>query len=376
MERSSGDPNRTGPLRGVRVVELAGLGPGPFAAMLLGDLGAEVVRIDRPGTPAAQPADIVQRSRSAVVQIDLKSQEGRDQVLRLCARADALIEGYRPGVMERLGIGPDVVLAVNPKLVYGRMTGWGQYGPLAQTAGHDINYIALPGALAAIGPPGQPPLPPLNLVGDYGGGALYLVVGLLAALLEARQSGEGQVVDAAMVDGASSLMSLFFSQMARGSWTTQRGDNLLDGGAPFYATYACSDGKHVAVGALEGQFYALLREKLALTDPVFDRQNDRAAWPAMRDKLAQVFATRPRDAWAELFEGSNACVSPVLTIIESAGHPHLAARSTVVRREGVLQPGVAPRFSRTQSGIQSSPVMPAMNVDALIEQWNAFPAHS
>ena len=361
---------RTGPLRGVRIVEFAGIGPVPFAAMLLADMGAEVVRIDRSGAAPSDPREIINRSRSAVVQLDLKNLTHRQQALQLAARADALIEGFRPGVMERLGLGPDAMLGANPRLVYGRMTGWGQAGPLAHTAGHDINYIALPGALAAMGTPGTPPAPPLNLVGDYGGGSLYLVVGLLAGILEARQSGQGQVVDAAMCDGVASLMSLFYSLSALGSWTERRADNLLDGGAPFYATYACSDGKFVSLGPIEPQFYAVLRQKLDLADPVFDRQNDKAAWPEQHAKLAKVLATRTRDEWAALCDGSDACVAPVLTLAEAPQHPHLAARATFTRREGVVQPAPAPRFSRTPSAIQGSPALAACSVDDLLARWH------
>ena len=360
-----------GPLNGVRILEFASIGPGPFAGMLLGDMGAEVVRIDRPGTPVSAPAEIVNRSRSAAVQLDLKADSGREQALQLATHADAIIEGFRPGVMERLGLGPDAMQSVNPRLVYGRMTGWGQTGPLAHAAGHDINYISLSGALASMGVPGQPPAPPLNLVGDYGGGSLYLVVGLLASILEARQSGHGQVVDVAMVDGVASLMSQFFALSALGRWTEQRQDNLLDGGAPFYGCYACSDGKHVSVGPIEPQFYALMREKLQLHDPLFDRQNDKAAWPQMRAKLAQVLATRTRDEWAALFDGTDACVAPILSLAEAPTHPHLAARQTFVTRDGVVQPAPAPRFSRTPAAIQGSAAIEPSSVAEQLSRWSA-----
>ena len=367
MEPSS---PRTGPLRGVRVLEFAGIGPGPFAAMLLADMGAEVVRIERPGTPVSDAGEIVNRSRSAVVQLDLKQPADREHALRLAAHADAIIEGFRPGVMEKLGLGPEAMLEASPRLVYGRMTGWGQAGPLAHAAGHDINYISLPGALGAMGLPSQAPAPPLNLVGDYGGGSLYLVMGLLAGILEARDSGQGQVVDAAMVDGTASLMAQFFALKALGRWTEHRQDNLLDGGAPFYGSYACSDGRFVSVGPIEPQFFALFREKLQLTDPVFDRQDDKAAWPEMRTKLAAVLAARTRDEWAALFEGTDACVAPILSMTEAPHHRHLAARGTFVERDGVVQPAPAPRFSRTGSTIQASPALAATNVDALIERWS------
>ncbi|MEO9228434.1 MAG: CaiB/BaiF CoA-transferase family protein [Devosia sp.] len=359
----------SGPLKGVRIVEFTGIGPGPFAAMLLADMGAEVVRVDRRGATAIDVCDLVSRSRSAVVHLDLKQPEDRDQALQLLAHADALIEGFRPGVMERLGLGPDAVLAANPRIVYGRMTGWGQSGPLSHAAGHDINYISLPGALAAMGQPGQPPMPPLNLVGDYGGGSLYLCMGLLAALLEARGSGQGQVVDAAMCDGVASLMTQFVAMAATGKWTDKRQDNLLDGGAPFYGTYACSDGKYISVGPIEPQFYALLRDKLALTDPIFDRQNDKAMWPEIREKLAAVLTQRTQAHWCELLEGTDACVAPILTMAEAASHPHLAARQTFVTHNGIVQPAPAPRFTRTPSAIQGAPLQSAVSVAALVAQW-------
>ena len=287
----------------------------------------------------------------------------------MAAHADALIEGFRPGVMERLGLGPDAVLAVSRKLVYGRMTGWGQTGPLARAAGHDINYISLAGALGIMGEEGRPPAPPLNLVGDYGGGSLYLVIGLLAAILEARTSAKGQVVDAAMVDGTASLMSQFYALSALGRWTDRRSDNLLDGGAPFYKTYTCSDGRFISVGPIEPQFYALMRKKLELTDDVFDRQNDKAAWPELRNRLARTFATRTRDEWAALFEGTDACVAPVLTLAEAPEHPHLVARNIFASRDGVVQPAPAPRFSRTPSAIQSSPSLEPTGPNELLDQW-------
>ncbi len=361
----------SGPLRGLRVIEFAGIGPGPFAAMLLADMGADVVRIERPGTAPADPRDLVGRSRSAAVRLDLKNPAHRDEALQLLARVDALIEGFRPGVMERLGLGPDEVLAVNPRVVFGRMTGWGQHGPLSLAAGHDINYISLPGALAAMGEPAAPPPPPLNLVGDYGGGSLYLVMGMLAALLEVRQSGQGQVVDAAMCDGVASLMTQFYALSAMGQWTQRRNDNLLDGGAPFYGAYACGDGKYVSVGPIEPHFYALLREKLGLADPVFDHQNDKQAWPLMREKLAQVLATRTRDEWCALLEGTDACIAPILTLAEAPAHPHLAARETFVTHEGIVQPAPAPRFSRTPSAIQSPASVPVSPASAVLAWWTS-----
>lgn len=327
-------------LRGLRVVEFAGIGPGPFAAMLLADMGADVVRIERPGA-AARLADPGLRGRR-IVTLDLKAAAGA--ALDLLAHADVLIEGFRPGVMERLGLGPAAVAARNPRLVYGRMTGWGQSGPLAARAGHDITYLALTGALHAIGP-AERPVPPLNLVGDYGGGALYLVVGLLAGVLSARVSGAGQVVDAAMTDGVSSLLAPFHAMLAAGNWRDRRAANWLDGGAHFYTVYACADGRHVAVGAIEPQFYAELLRLLDIDDPAFAAQMDPQAWPGLRAKLAAVFATRPRDHWAALFRDSDACVAPVLSLTEAQAEAHLAARGTFL--DG--QPAPAPRFSATPS---------------------------
>ena len=358
-----------GPLAGTRIVEFAGIGPGPFACMLLGDMGAEIVRIERPGTPVADARDYVGRSRSSVVQLDLKDAEGRAQALQLVAAADALVEGFRPGVMERLGLGPDQALKANPRLVYGRMTGWGQDGPLALAAGHDINYVSLTGALAAMGQEGDPPPPPLNLVGDYGGGALYLVVGLLAGILNARRTGAGQVVDVAMCDGAASLMTHFFALHSQGRWTARREDNLLDGGAPFYRTYRCADGRFVAVGPIEAQFFAVLRDRLGHEDALFDRQNEKAAWPAMRARLVEIFATRTRDEWVAVFAGSDGCVTPVLGLAEAPRHPHLEARRTFSGEAGGTQPSPAPRFSRTPSSIQSSPALSPTDPQSVLWRW-------
>jgi alpha-methylacyl-CoA racemase len=356
-----------GPLVGVRVVEFAGIGPGPFAAMLMSDMGADVVRIDRPGA-AVDARDLALRGRR-LVPLDLKHAASRNAALSLVERADVVIEGFRPGVMERLGLGPDVALRRNPRVVYGRITGWGQSGPLAHTAGHDINYISLPGALAAIGTRNGPPVPPLNLVGDYGGGSLYLVVGVLAALLEARRSGCGQVVDAAMCDGTASLMTQFMSLTAMGQWREQPASNFLDGGAHYYRAYECADGKHVSIGALEPQFYALLREKAGLTDAAFDAQLDPAGWPDLSKRLEAVMRTRTRDEWCAVFDGSDACVAPVLGLSEAPLHPHLAARQTFVTHAGQLQPAPAPRFSRTPSAIQGPPGEPAEDVAALLQRW-------
>jgi alpha-methylacyl-CoA racemase len=342
----------SGPLAGLRIVEFAGIGPGPFAAMLLADMGADVVRIDRPGAAARDRRDVTGRGRRSVA-LDLKQQDGAETALRLLDAADALIEGFRPGVMERLGLGPDAVLTRNQRLVYGRMTGWGQSGPLAQAAGHDINYIALAGALGAIGPE-EKPVPPLNLVGDYGGGALYLAVGMLAALIEVQNSGRGQVVDCAMCDGAASLLSIFFTLLARGQWEGRRASNLLDGGAPFYGTYECADGGFIAVGALEPQFYETLCRLAGLDGPEFRERSDRKRWPELRQKMQAVFKTRTRVQWCEILEGSDACFAPVLGLREASTHPHMAHRKSFVEAEGVLQPAPAPRFSRTPSAIQAT----------------------
>jgi alpha-methylacyl-CoA racemase len=345
-----------GPLSHLTVIELAGIGPGPFACMLLADMGARVIRIDRPPTPRKGGLDdlmrndgVVDRGRQSLA-LDMKNPRAIEAVLSLVEKADILIEGFRPGVAEKLGLGPARCHARNPKLVYGRMTGWGQTGPLAQAAGHDINYVALSGALHAIGPAAQP-LPPLNLVGDYGGGGMLLALGVLAAQSQAARSGVGQVVDAAMTDGAALLMAAQYGLMAKGFWHDARERNFLDGAAHFYGTYECSDGKHVAVGAIEPQFYRQLLERCGIDDPHFQRQWDEGEWPALRAKLAQLFRTRTRAQWCELLEGSDACFAPVLSMNEAAGHPHNAARGTFVRDGGVLQPAPAPRFDRTPSAL-------------------------
>lgn len=363
-----------GPLAGLKVVEFAGIGPGPFAAMLFADMGAEVVRIERRGVSRrplsllnAGPFDVLNRGRRAVA-VDLKRPAGVQVALRLVAAADALIEGFRPGVMERLGLGPDTCIACNSRLVYGRMTGWGQSGPLAHAAGHDINYIALSGALHAIGTPEQP-LPPLNLVGDFGGGALLLAWGMLAALWEARSSGQGQVVDAAMTDGAALLMAMMYGVKAGGLWSNERGANLLDGGAPFYGTYACADGKYLAVGPIEPQFYRLFLEKAGIIDPELVNQYDLTAWSYQREKLAAILRTRTRDEWCALLEGSDACVTPVLDLEEAPQHPHNRARRTFVVVGDVLQPAPAPRLSRTPGEIRNPPPQTGQDTQAVLCEW-------
>ena len=341
-----------GPLSHLRFVEFAGIGPGPFCGMLLSDLGADVVRIDRAGAGGGgHAADVTGRGRRSVA-LDLKSEEGVETALRLIEKADGLIEGFRPGVMERLGLGPDVALARNPKLVYGRMTGWGQTGPLSHAAGHDLNYIALTGALGAMGRDGERPYPPLNLIGDYGGGALYLAFGLCAAILSARETGEGQVIDCAMTDGAASLASMFYGMRASGIWTDNREDNLLDGGAHFYDTYECADGLYVSIGSIEPQFYAILLEKAGLDDPAFAAQMDRSKWPDLKAKIMEVIKTKTRDEWCEIMEGTDICFAPVLSLAEAPSHAHNQARETFVEFEGVVQPAPAPRFSKTPGAIQ------------------------
>ncbi len=347
---SSPSATRTGPLAGLRIVEFAGIGPGPFAAMLLADMGAEVVRLDRPGGGDPYAPAVSSRGRT-MVHANLKDPADVARTLDLLEGADALIEGFRPGVMERLGLGPDIVLARNPRLVYGRMTGWGQTGPLAHAAGHDINYIAITGALGAIGPAAHP-VPPLNLVGDYGGGSLYLVAGLLAALLSAGRTGQGQVVDCAICDGAASLMAMFYALAARGRWSDERESNLLDGGMPYYRTFRCADGAHVALGSLEPQFYARFRDLAGLAgDPDLDARDVAEMRPALHAKLEALFLTRPRDEWCRLLEGTDACFAGVMTLAEAPDHPHLVARGTFATVDGTVQPAPAPRFSHTPSAI-------------------------
>lgn len=360
-----------GPLAGLRVVEFAGLGPGPFACMLLSDMGADVVTVDRAGKALGDRSNIVGRGR-IVVQADLKDPVSRAEILDLLECADVLVEGFRPGVMERLGLGPDVVAKLNPRLVYGRMTGWGQEGPQAQMAGHDINYIALSGALHAIGPAGGPPVPPLNLIGDYGGGSLYLIVGILAAIYEAQRSGLGQVVDAAISDGAISLMTHFVGRAQKGMFQERRGSNLLDGGAPYYSVYETADGRHISVGALEPQFFAELCERLDLDPTLRNSQHDKSRWPVLRAELSMIFRGRTRDEWATLFKGSDACVTPVLALSEASAHVQNTTRQAFVDVEGVRHPAPAPRFSRTPSAIQGSAPARPTRVEEVAARWHGM----
>jgi alpha-methylacyl-CoA racemase len=361
-----------GPLSGIRIIEIAGIGPGPFAAMMLADMGADVLRIDRAGDRRERTGpsfDLLTRGRKSVG-IDLKHPEGKKAVLRLIERADALLEGFRPGVMERLQLGPEQCLAKNPKLVYGRMTGFGQTGPLAQTAGHDIDYIALSGALHAIGRAGDAPLPPLNLVGDFGGGGMLLAFGVVCGLLEAKNSGKGQVIDAAMCDGSSLLMMMFHGFAAAGFHDpNRRGQNLLDTGAHFYEVYETADHKHLAVGAIEPQFYAELLKRLELDPSTLPRQMDRASWPALKHRLQHTIKKRTQAEWLRIFEGSDACVAPVLSIHEAPEHPHNVARSAFVDIAGIKQPAPAPRFSRTAPQTPAPPSHPAADTDAGLSAW-------
>lgn len=358
-----------GPLKGIRVLEMAGIGPGPFCAMMLSDMGAEVIRIDRLSQKGGgHRANVLNRGRRSIA-LDLKNPAAVETVLRLIEQADILIEGFRPGVMERLGLGPELCLQKNPKLVFGRMTGWGQTGPLSQAAGHDINYISIAGALGAMGYDDRPPAPPLNLVGDFGGGAMYLLTGVLAALLERNNSGKGQIIDAAMTDGTASLLSPFFGLMAMNMWTTDREANKLDGGAHYYGSYECSDGKYISIGSIEPQFYALLLEKCEIEDEEFQAQQDQAHWPALREKLSLLFKTKSRDQWCDIMEGSDVCFAPILDLGEAPSHPHNKARDTYINYEGVTQPAPAPRFSRTQSEIQSPAAMVGEHSDAILKDW-------
>ena len=361
-----------GPLQGLRVVELAGIGPGPHAAMILGDLGADVVRIERPGQAGGVPKggrpDAMLRNRRSVA-ANLKTDEGRHLVLRLIAKADVLIEGYRPGVTERLGLGPEDCAKVNERLIYGRMTGWGQTGPRSQQAGHDINYISLNGLLHSIGRAGERPIPPLNLTGDFGGGSMFLIVGILAALWERQTSGKGQVVDAAMIDGSSVLMQMMWGMRAGGTWSDERGVNMLDGGAPYYDTYTCADGRYVAVGSIEPQFYAEMLKGVGLDAAELPDQNDVSRWPELRARLAEVFASADRDHWAKVFADSDACVTPVLAFGEVETEPHVTERDTFYRDDDALLPSPAPRFSRSVPSTPLPPGQARADAEAVLRDW-------
>lgn len=358
-----------GPLKGVKIVEIAGIGPGPFCAMMLADMGADIIRVDRKTSGMSLGRlDMLNRGRRSVA-VNLKDPEGVELVLKLVEKADALLEGFRPGVTEKLGIGPDDCLKRNPKLVYGRMTGWGQEGPMAQAAGHDINYIALTGALHAIGNRSQKPVPPLNLVGDFGGGGMLLAYGIVCGLLEAKTSGKGQVVDAAMVDGASILMTMMYGFKAAGMWQDERGVNLLDTGAHFYDTYETSDGKWISIGSIEPQFYALLVQKAGLTDPGFNNQMDQSKWPELKDKIAEIFKAKTRDEWCEIMEGTDVCFAPVLSLEEAPNHPHIKARNTFVEIDGKMNPAPAPRFSRTEPEIQGPPPIAGEHNEEALSDW-------
>jgi alpha-methylacyl-CoA racemase len=362
-----------GPLTGFRIIELAGIGPGPMCAMLLSDMGADIIRIDRTadaglGIATENKYALLNRGRRSIA-LDLKKPEAIEALLKMVEKADGLIEGFRPGVTERLGIGPDVCLKRNPRLVYGRMTGWGQDGPMAHAAGHDINYIALSGALHSIGRRGEAPVPPLNLVGDFGGGALYLALGVVAGILETQKSGKGQVVDAAMVDGAASLMTAIYGIHGSGRWTDNRGDNILDTGAHYYDVYETKDGKYVSIGSIETKFYDELLELSGLKREELAKQNDRDAWPAMKQKVAAVFKTKTRDEWCKIMEGSDVCFAPVLSMTEAPKHPHNKHRGTFIEDDGVVQPGPAPRFSRTPSKIQRPPAKPGEHSEEALRDW-------
>ncbi|HKV53658.1 MAG TPA: CaiB/BaiF CoA-transferase family protein [Candidatus Binataceae bacterium] len=367
-----------GVLSGFRVIELAGIGPAPMCAMLLSDMGADVVRIDRLadaglGIQVETKFSLLNRGRRSIA-LDLKRPEATETILRMVEKADALIEGFRPGVMERLGIGPDLCLTRNPRLVYGRMTGWGQEGPLAQAAGHDINYIALSGALHSIGRRGEAPVPPLNLVGDFGGGALYLALGVVAGILEAQKSGKGQVVDVAMVDGVASLMTAIYGMHGAGIWTNERGANMLDTGAHYYDVYETKDGKHISIGSIETKFYQELLERSGLKNEELPRQNDRQSWPKMKERIKALFLTKTRDEWCKVMEGTDICFAPVLSMEEAPEHPHNRLRATFVKQGGVTQPAPAPRFSRTPSAIQGPPAVPGEHTEEALGDWGFSPA--
>ena len=355
-----------GPLKGLKIIEMAGIGPGPFCGMVLADLGAEIIRVDRAsaiGTGSKQ--DAANRGKKSIA-VDLKSEEGVEVVLKLVETADAIFEGFRPGVMERLGLGPDVCSKRNERIVFGRMTGWGQEGPLANAAGHDINYISLTGALAAIGRPGSPPVPPLNLIGDFGGGGMLLALGLVAALLESKESKKGQVVDAAMTDGSALLMTMIYTMQSSGVWKTSMGSNLLDGGSHFYDTYECKDGKFISLGSIEPQFYALLCQIAELDESIFGNQMSRDSWPEQKEAIKKIILDKTRDEWCELMEGTDVCFAPVLDMSEAPKHPHNVERKTFIDLEGVTQPAPAPRFSRTEPEVVSSPSVVGEHTDEVL----------
>ena len=355
-----------GPLKGLKIIEMAGIGPGPFCGMVLADLGAKIIRVDRAsaiGTGSKQ--DAANRGKKSIA-VDLKSEEGVEVVLKLVETADAIFEGFRPGVMERLGLGPDVCSDRNERIVFGRMTGWGQQGPLAQAAGHDINYISLTGALAAIGRPGSPPVPPLNLIGDFGGGGMLLALGLVAALLESKESKKGQVVDAAMTDGSALLMTMIYTMHSSGIWKTSMGSNLLDGGSHFYDTYECKDGKFISLGSIEPQFYALLCQIAKLDESIFGKQMSRDSWPEQKEVIKKIILEKTREEWCDLMEGTDVCFAPVLDMSEAPKHPHNIERKTFINLEGVVQPAPAPRFSRTKSEVVSSPSIVGEHTDEVL----------
>ena len=359
-----------GPLKGIKIIEMAGIGPGPFCGMVLADLGAEVIRVDRAsakGTGSRQEAS--NRGKKSIA-VDLKSKEGVEIVLKLVQETDAIFEGFRPGVMERLGLGPEECMELNESLVYGRMTGWGQDGPLANAAGHDINYISLSGALAAIGRPGSPPVPPLNLIGDFGGGGMLLALGLVSALLESKQSGKGQVVDAAMTDGSALLMTMIYTMQSSGFWKDSMGSNMLDGGAHFYDTYECSDGKFISLGSIEPQFYKLLCDLAGFDNNLSSDQMSRDGWPEKKKAVKEIILTKTREEWCQIMEGTDVCFAPVLNMEEAPNHPHNKARQTFIELEGATQPAPAPRFSRTNPEVQSSPSLVGEHTDEILQSLN------
>ena len=361
-----------GPLSGLKIIELAGIGPGPFCGMMLSDMGAEVIRVERISNASSPPKDVLARNRRSIA-LDLKQPAGVEAVLKLVESADGLFEGFRPGVTERLGLGPERCMARNERLVYGRMTGWGQDGPMAHAAGHDINYIGLAGALHAVGRRGEGPVPPLNLVGDFGGGGMLLAYGMVCGMLEAQRSGKGQVVDAAMVDGAAALMAMFFSFAAGGSFSDQRGTNMLDGGAHFYDTYETKDAKHICIGSIEPQFYALLLEKAELDKDRYKDQMNPAMWPELKEDLRQVFLSKTQAEWCEIMEGTDVCFAPVLSIFEAPQHPHNVARNTFLEVDGVMQQAPAPRFSRSTPEISHGARIPGEDTLSVLKDYGFSP---